>query len=87
VLKLACNFYVKIKQELALIFLTIYRLKKTILLTLMKKIFKDNNPIIGAGIFSPDQFIAKRIFQCDPDWLWICLEHSPWSLESMAPLS
>jgi len=52
----------------------------------MKKIFKDNNPIIGAGIFSPDQFIAKRIFQCDPDWLWICLEHSPWSLESMAPI-
>lgn len=52
----------------------------------MKDIFKTNRPLVGAGIFSTDQFVAKRIFDCDPDWLWICLEHSPWTFESIAPI-
>ena len=52
----------------------------------MKEIFKQNRPLIGSGIFSTDQFLAKRIFDCEPDWLWICLEHSPWSFESIAPI-
>ena len=52
----------------------------------MKDIFKVNRPLVGAGIFSTDQFVAKRIFDCDPDWLWICLEHSPWTFESIAPI-
>ncbi|MAU55814.1 MAG: aldolase [Dehalococcoidia bacterium] len=53
----------------------------------MKEIFKQKRPLIGAGIFSTDQFVARRIFQCEPDWLWICLEHSPWSFESIAPIT
>ena len=53
----------------------------------MKKILQQNRPLIGTGIFSSDQFIAKKIFQCKPDWLWICLEHSPYSLETIAPIA
>ena len=53
----------------------------------MKKILQQNRPLIGTGIFSSDQFIAKKIFQCKPDWLWICLEHSPYSFETIAPIA
>ena len=53
----------------------------------MKKILKQNRPLIGTGIFSSDPFIAKKIFQCQPDWLWICLEHSPYSFETIAPIA
>ena len=52
----------------------------------MKK-FYNKIDLIGTGIFSSDQFIAKKIFQCKPDWLWICLEHSPYSLETIAPIA
>ena len=53
----------------------------------MKKILQQSRPLIGTGIFSSDQFIAKKIFQCKPDWLWICLEHSPYSFETIAPIA
>ena len=43
----------------------------------------NNELLLGTAMFTTEPHVAAAIYQTDPDWVWIDLEHSPWGTESI----
>jgi len=53
----------------------------------VKQMLKNGETVLGASMFSAETNIATQIYDCKPDWVWIDLEHTPWSFDSIMPIT
>ena len=53
----------------------------------VKQMLKKGETVLGASMFSVEANIATQIYDCNPDWVWIDLEHTPWSFDSIMPIT
>ena len=53
----------------------------------VKKMLNNGETVLGASMFSVEQNIASQVYDCKPDWVWIDLEHTPWSFETIMPIT
>tara|TARA_B100000029_G_C17555718_1_gene951631 strand:- start:229 stop:996 length:768 start_codon:yes stop_codon:yes gene_type:complete len=53
----------------------------------VKQMLKNGETVLGASMFSVEPNIASQVYDCKPDWVWIDLEHTPWSFETIMPIT